>query len=66
MGPLNTSIPETCHETTKMIMSFILVLKVSCTFSLTVYHQIGFQMKHKAAVCINHQLQINIHPSITY
>lgn len=66
MGPLNTSIPETCHETTNMIMSLILVLKASCTFSLTVYHQIGFQMKHKAVVCINHQPPINIHPSITY
>lgn len=55
MGPLNTTIPETCHETTNM-MSLILVLKTSCTFTFSVYHQMGFQTKHKAAVCINHQL----------
>lgn len=64
MGPLNTTIPETCHETTNM-MSLILVLKTSCTFTFSVYHQMGFQTKHKAAVCINHQPPINIHPSIT-
>lgn len=46
-------------------MPLILALKTSCTFTFAVDLKKSFQTKHKAAVCINLQPPISIHPSIT-